>query len=69
MNAATVVRDDASTGASIRSAPLRAASRGAAPAWRFVSASSPTTIASSTMIPKAMMSANRLTMLMLPPTQ
>ena len=68
MNAATVVSDDASTGASIRRAPSRAAARGAPPAWRFESASSPTTMASSTMMPKAMMRANRLTMLMLPPS-
>ena len=46
MNAAIVVSDDASTGASIRRAPSRAAVSGAAPAWRLVSASSPTTIAS-----------------------
>ena len=68
MNAATVVSDEASTGASIRLAPSRAEARGAPPAWRFESASSPTTIASSTMMPKAMMRANRLTMLMLPPS-
>jgi hypothetical protein len=32
-------------------------------------ASSPTTMASSTMMPSAMISANRLIMLMLPPTR
>ena len=66
-NAAMVVSDDDSTGASIRRAPASAEARGSVPRWYCASASSPTTIASSTMMPSVMMSAIRLTMLMLPP--
>ena len=62
-----MVNDDDSTGASIRRAPACADARGPAPRWYWTNASSPTTIASSTMMPSVMMSAIRLTMLMLPP--
>ena len=62
--AAIVVSVAAITGASIRRAPRSAAPTAPAPAERCVTACSLTTIASSTMMPTAMMSANRLTMLM-----
>ena len=65
--AATLVSVAAITGASIRRAPSSAASAGPAPAARWVTACSPTTMASSTMMPMAMMSANRLTMLIVWP--
>ena len=69
INAAIVVSDDDITGANMRRAPPSAASSDPSPVWKWVSASSPTTIASSTMIPSAMISANSEIMLMLAPAR
>ena len=65
--AAMVVNDAATTGANILCAPPSAACKGGSPFSKWESASSPTTIASSTIIPNAIINANRLTILILPP--
>ena len=62
-----VVSDEATTGASMRVAPPKAASAGDLPASNCVSDSSLTTMASSTTMPSAMMKPIRLSALMLPP--
>ena len=67
INAAIVVSDEDTTGANMRRAPPSAALKGSSPRSKCVTASSPTTIASSTMMPSVMMSANRLIMLTEPP--
>ena len=67
VKAHSVVREDATTGANMRLAPAVAASAGDLPASNCVRASSPTTMASSTTMPKAMMKPIKLTALMVPP--
>ena len=65
--AAIVVNEDAVIGPIIRCAPPKAACKGASPCWKWARVSSPTTMASSTMMPKAMIIPNRLIMLIDPP--
>ena len=67
VKAHSVVSEDATTGANMRLAPAAAASAGDLPASNWVSASSPTTMASSTTMPSAMMKPIRLTALIVPP--
>ena len=67
MKAETVVNDEANTGVNIVFAAPVTARIGGAPWLRRYCAFSPTTIASSTMMPTAMISANMLIMLMVPP--
>ena len=68
-NAATVVRLAAITGTSMWLEPFSAASSGVIPDSSRVAVSSPTTMASSTMMPSIMISANRLIMLMVWPVR
>ena len=63
MKAAIVVKDELNTGAAMRLAPFTAASRGSSPRRARHAACSPTTIASSTTMPSAMIRPNRLTIL------
>ena len=65
----SVVSEDATTGASMRAAPPRAASAGDLPASNWVSDSSPTTMASSTTMPSAITQPIRLMALIVPPSQ
>ena len=65
---AIVVNVDATTGATIARAPATAAVRGGRPFSNSCMAFSPTTMASSTIMPVAIISANMLIMLMLPPS-
>ena len=62
-NAAIVVSDEENTGAAMRRAPVSAASAGDMPPRARVAACSPTTMASSTTMPSAMIRPNRLIML------
>ncbi len=55
MKAARVVSEEVTTGTHMRRAPETAASMGVLPPAKWVAASSPTTMASSTTIPRAMM--------------
>ncbi len=63
MKAAIVVKEELKTGAAMRFAPFTAASSGSSPLRARQAVCSPTTMASSTMMPSAMISPNRLTML------
>ena len=68
-NAAIVVKDEAVTGPNIRLAPPSAACSDGSPLCTWVKVSSPTTMASSTIIPKAMIIPKRLIMLIEPPNK
>ena len=63
VKAAMVVSAELITGAAMRRAPPSAAARASRPARRRASACSPTTMASSTTMPMAMMRPNRLIIL------
>ena len=67
IKAAMVVSEEDTTGASIRRAPPSAELSASSPRSKCVTASSPTTIASSTMMPSVMINPNRLIMFTEPP--